>query len=258
MRTYDAIDIIGKEIIQDNLCDAIILKGSIGRGDDDEYSDVDMYLIVSEANKAQVMAKRREYLSAYMDLVYLSEANFGLPQVIAIYENALHVDLYVATLEEMTHTDPVKVYYDPKGLFADDSCERGEVSQEEAAECFQDALYYFVEADSAYRRKNYAWTIHIMSGSIADAAILLRYSYDKKYAFLGLKKINQIIPREQYLLLEQAHGCLGIMEFQKANEYILQALDIFVESASEELRGKLNLKMYDWVRKSLGNLLFVE
>lgn len=48
MRTYDAIQKVSKSIIEDNICDAIIVKGSIGRGEDDEYSDVDMYAIVSE------------------------------------------------------------------------------------------------------------------------------------------------------------------------------------------------------------------
>ena len=46
MKTYEAITVISNHIIDDGLCDAIILKGSIGRGDDDEFSDVDMYLIV--------------------------------------------------------------------------------------------------------------------------------------------------------------------------------------------------------------------
>ena len=69
MRTYDAIRAIGNRVIGDNLCDAILLKGSIGRGDDDEYSDVDMYLVVAPENMDAVLQKRCEYLSAYKEIV---------------------------------------------------------------------------------------------------------------------------------------------------------------------------------------------
>lgn len=188
VRTYKAIEILSKQIIHEGLCDAIILKGSIGRGDDDEFSDVDMYLIVDETKIDQVMIKRRSYLESYKEIVYLSEANFGLQQLIAIFVDGLHVDLYVATQEQLLHTDPIKVYYDPKGIFVNYTWQRDEFSVDEIVRCFEETLYYFVEADSAYLRKNYAWTACIMDSSIANAAVLLRYSYDKIFTFLGLKK----------------------------------------------------------------------
>ncbi len=140
----------------------------------------------------------------------------------------LHVDLYVATKEELPHTDPIKVYYDANGDFQEYIWEREEFSEEEAATYFEETLYYFVEADSAYRRKNYAWTARIMNESIACVAILLRYVYDKKFTFLGLKKINEILPGEQYLLLENAYKYLGKAEFQKMRACIMQALEIFM------------------------------
>jgi len=77
VRTYKAITAISNRIIEDGLCDAIILKGSIGRGDDDEFSDVDMYLVVSSENMDVVMCKRSEYLSAYKDIVYFEDVNFA-------------------------------------------------------------------------------------------------------------------------------------------------------------------------------------
>ena len=155
MKTYDAINAISKKVSDDNLCDAILLKGSIGRGDDDEYSDVDMYLIVSPENMAAVLQKRYEYLLAYKEMVFLEDVNFGLPQKVAIYVDALHVDLYVALKEQIEHTDPIKVWYDPKGLFDDYSYHRDDMTEKEIADHFSEVLYCFVEADTAYQRKNY-------------------------------------------------------------------------------------------------------
>ncbi len=181
-----------------------------------------------------------------------------MPQFIAIYENGLHVDLYIATNSQLQHTDPIKVYYDPNGIFNEYTWQRDEFSLDEIAKCFEDALYYFTEANSAYERKNYPWAIRIMDSSISNAAILLRYSYDKIFTFLGLKKINEIIPHEQYMLLENAFVYLGKLEFQKANDCIMKAMDVFIETCSSEMKDKLNMKLYQWVKSNLNRTLFVE
>ena len=80
--------------------------GLIGRGDDDEFSDVDMYLIVSPEHMDTVLQRRCAYLSAYKEIVYLEDVNFGLPQKVAIYVDALHVDLYVARMEQIDMQTP--------------------------------------------------------------------------------------------------------------------------------------------------------
>lgn len=256
MRTYDAINAISKKIIADNLCDAILLKGSIGRGDDDEYSDVDMYLIISPEKLDEVLEKRTEYLSAYGEMIYLEDVNFGLPQKVAIYADGLHVDLYTAQTEQIDTKDPIKVWYDPMGLFINYTHCREDMTEEKVAEYFKEVLYSFIEADTAYKRKNYAWAAKIMSNAIAMAAVLLRYPYDKKYAFLGLKKINEIIPLGQYQLLEDAYSYLGRDTFEKANQCLICALEVFIANSEESLQNKLDMRLFAWVRDNLGKVLF--
>ena len=256
MRTYEAIRVISRKITEDGLCDAILLKGSIGRGDDDESSDVDMYLVVSPENMDAVLRKRDEYLSAYKEIVFLEDVHFGLPQKVAVYADALHVDLYVARLEQIDHTDPVKVWYDPRGLFDDFTYCRPDITEQEAARYFSEVLYCFTEADTAYKRKNYAWAAKIMGNAIGTAAILLRYPYDRKYAFLGLKKINEIIPPEEYQLLEDAYSCLGRDGFARANDYLIRILEVFIAHGDDSLKEKLDMRLFAWVKENLGKLLF--
>lgn len=256
MRTYEAIEAIGKKIVEEGLCEAIILKGSIGRGDDDAYSDVDMYLIVAPDKLDAVLERREIYLSAYKEMVYLEDVNFGLPQKVAIYEDGLHVDLYTALPEQVGNADPIKVWYDPNGLFVEYTWHRDDVTEEEVAEYFKEVLYCFVEADAAYKRENIAWAAKIMGNAIAMVAFLLRYHYDKKYAFLGLKKINEIIPAEQYRLLEDAYGYLRKDTFDKANECLIRALEVFVIGCGEPLKEKVDMCLFAWVKESLGGLLF--
>lgn len=87
---------------------------------------------------------------------------------------------------------------DPKGLFDNFTYDRADITEQKVAKYFSEILYYFVEVDTAYKRKNYAWTARSMGTAIAIAAVLLRYPYNKKYTFLELKKINEIITPAQY------------------------------------------------------------
>ena len=257
MKIYEAIERVGQAAIQDGLCDAIILKGSIGRGDEDQYSDVDMYLITSKENYENVLEKRESYLEAYKEIIFREENDFGVLQMLAIFEDGVHFDLYTTTVEQMEHGDPIKVYYDPKGLFADYSWKRPALTTKQKAKLFDSALYYFVEGNSAYCRKNYPWAANIMGEAINCSVILIRSYYDGTYAFLGLKKINEILPQEEYAIVERAYGWMNQERFPQAVMELMKLLDLYVVRCGEDVKKELNLKFYGWVKENLGKTLFV-
>lgn len=256
MRTYDAIEIVSKSIIESNLCEAIFVKGSIGRGDDDEYSDVDMYAVVKEENMDEFLSNRIIYLSAYKPILYSSYANFVGPQIIVIFEDGLHFDLYTVSKEHIPQNDEVKVIYDPKKLLKDYVPEVKSLDKETCINLFNGILYNFIEADGAYKRKNYPWTSRILNHSIADASILLRYIYNDKHPYLGLKKINEVLPRKQYLWLEEAMENLNINGFKIANDKIIIMLNYIVENIEEDIKENLNIKFFQWIKKNLNYTLF--
>lgn len=80
-RLDQAISRIAGAAVADGLCEAVVLKGSIGRGDADEFSDVDLYLVVSPQNRDVVLGRRNQYLAANGDVVFVEDVDFGLPQV---------------------------------------------------------------------------------------------------------------------------------------------------------------------------------
>lgn len=256
MRTYDAIEQISKKIINEDICDAILLKGSIGRGDDDEYSDVDMYVIVSEEKMEQFLNNRIEYLLAYKSIVYYSYANFVGPQIIVIFEDGLHFDLYAVTKESLPTTDEAKIVYDPKGLMNDYVPQIKYMEKSTCVEMFNDILYNFIEADGAYKRGNYPWTSRILNHSIAECSILLRYIYDNKHAYLGLKKINEVLPVEKYLWLEEASENLNKKGYKIANEKIITILEHVIENIDEDISHKFNISFLEWIKENLNRIIF--
>lgn len=255
MRTYDAIEAVSKSLIESNICEVIFLKGSIGRGDDDQYSDVDMYAIVTSENMNTFLESRIDYLSAYKPILYASYVNFVGPQLVVIFEDGLHFDLYTVSKEQVPKNDEVKVIYDPKGLMKDYIPEVMIIEKETCIELFNGILYNFIEADGAYKRKNYPWTSRILNHSIADASILLRYIYDDKLAYLGLKKINEVLPREQYLWLEEAMDNLNKEGFEIASDKIIFILNHIVDNIDEDIKEKFNIKFFQWIKKNLKDTL---
>ena len=255
-RLDEAIDRIAGAAVADGLCEAVVLKGSIARGDVDEFSDIDLYLVASPQNRDAVLERREKYLAAYGDIVFIEGVDFGLPQKLAIFCDALHVDLYVAEPQQVGNLDPVVAVYDSAGLFGDVTPTRADVTDVELCRHFSSAIYCLVEASSAYARRNDVWAAKIMSDAIGELSLCLRSLYDRRYAFLGLKKINEVIPAEDYQLLEDVYASLGRGDFLGAAQTILGILDAFLANASDGLAAKLDVRFLTWAKESLGALLF--
>lgn len=254
-RLDEAISCIGGAAVRDGLCDAVILKGSIGRGDADEFSDIDLYLVVSPEGRDEVLARRERYLRAYRDIVFIEDVDFGLPQKVTIFDDALHVDLYVAERGRVGELDLLLAWYDPKGLFSGHRPRRPDVTDDALAQHFSSVLYCLTEASAAYRRGNGVWAAKILSDAAGELSVLLRYPHDGKYAFLGLKKINELIPGEQYRLLEGVYSNLGQGEFPSAARLLLNGLDIAISQANDAQIAQLDLAFQAWTKQNLPTLL---
>lgn len=257
-RLDEAIARIVGAAVADGLCEAALLKGSIARGDADEFSDIDLYLVVSPQNRGAVLERREKYLAAYGDVVFIEDVDFGLPQKVAIFSDALHVDLYVAEPQEIGSLDPIVAVYDPAGRFGSASPTRADVTDEELCRHFSSVLYCLVEASSAYGRRNNAWTAKIMSDAAGELSVLVRSLYDRRYAFLGLKKLNEVVPAEDYRLFEDVYARVGRGDFPEAAQTILNVLDAFLASADEALASQLDTRFLAWAKRSLGTPLFAE
>jgi len=251
VRTYDAINSVSSRIIGDLICEAILIKGSIGRGDDDEFSDVDMYVVVSENRKEEFLEKRLDYLKYYLPIIYHEEVNFVAEQIVAIYENGLHIDLYTVTPDTLPHKDKIKVVYDPRNILLDYKANIQVISTKELAGHFNDALYTFIEVEAAYHRENYVWVSRLLSHMLANCSILLRYLYDKDNPNLGFKKINEIIPKEQYNHLEIISNNLNRAGYKLAINELIMVLDFIVDNIEDDTKINFHLEYYDWIKCKL-------
>jgi predicted nucleotidyltransferase len=92
------------------------LEGSLGRGNADRYSDIDLHVLLAESDLAAFQAGAEEWLNAVRPIV-LCTLLFGGRMVNALTEEGVRIDLWLHT-EERVSLRPGKaiVLHDPAGL----------------------------------------------------------------------------------------------------------------------------------------------
>jgi hypothetical protein len=192
-----------------------------------------------------------------MPIVIWEEVNFHVPEIVAIFENCLHFDLYTATPENLPIYGKFKVLYDKDGRYEDHSGEPSGKIPYDTNSTFTGVIYSIVEADSAYRRRNFPWAAFILTRAIKDCGLLLRSLYDTQYPFLALKKINKIIPADEFRLLEEASANLNKHGFPIAVRKIYEILQCYADKCPENAVIDKE-KLLEWLNLRLVDTLFIE
>ncbi|HAF66468.1 MAG: nucleotidyltransferase domain-containing protein [Bacillota bacterium] len=214
---WEAVETILQAVKQCPEIKAAFLKGSLAKGIADEYSDVDFYCLVDTARLEQFLKKRLEILESYRPVIYHSESDFVGPQLVAVFDNGLHFDLYTVTLEAFPRMGKFRVLYDPHGLLEQFETEVTDYSMswEEVVRCFHGFSFTLLEFYAAWNRGDQIWSARLASHLAADLGVVLRYAYDPANARLGSKRLEDVLPVDIRDRLRAAvKSCCGDMIFQ--------------------------------------------
>lgn len=191
---YEAISKVSQAILEFGLVEAIFLKGSMARNEDDDFSDVDMYAVVLPENEKDFLKNRIKYMESYMPLIYYSESNFVCPQIVGVYENALHFDLYTAKINSISQTDDIKVIYDKPGVLNSYIKEPLNITVSDVSDYFNMFTYSLLEFEAAYSRDDLIWATGLASRLTGYISMVLRYIYDERNSQLGMKRLYKYLP----------------------------------------------------------------
>jgi predicted nucleotidyltransferase len=187
MIQYDAINLISKAIINDGLVDACFLKGSIARGEEDEFSDVDLYCLVDKSKLNEFLSKRLKYLELYHSLIYWEEVNFVGPQIVAIFDNGLHFDLYTLTIENLNQNDQIMIIYDPKKLLSEYKPLPLQLNSKEIGIQVNEFSYTMIEYFASYKRGDYVFAFKLANYMHSYYSSFLRSFKDPTRSKIGVK-----------------------------------------------------------------------
>ena len=254
MKRYDAIKCVSDEILRDNLVEALFLKGSIARDEDDEYSDVDMYAVISSENWNSFLEKRIFYLENYMPLIFWTESNFVGPQIVGVFENVLHFDLYTVGVNAIPKTENIKIIYDKNGLLKSYQKEPLSVSPATIIEEINEFAFTLLEFETAYSRKDFIWAVRLFYIELHRVSLFTRFIYDKDNSRLGLKRLYKVIPKELYdeynNMLESATPANILLAMKK----LLELADKLIQELPNDIKNQINKKFYDLMQRRIIDL----
>lgn len=256
MKQYRAIDAV-LEIVKDYpQVKAAFVKGSLAKGNGDEYSDVDFYCLVEDSKLPEFLPKRIEILQEYRPIIYWSEANFVGPQIVAVYDNGLHFDLYTVTLETFPMVGEFKTLYDPNNLLKQFSDQLNHsITEETLVKNFNSFSFTLLEFHAALCRQDLSWAARLASHLTGNLGIVLRHRYDAKNAQLGLKRLENSLPvnvkeelRSSIELLSGdtlAMGVLKLCSMMQKAILDLQTLTILT----------VDWKLFNYMRRRIGDIV---
>ena len=253
MKRYDAIKAVSDAILQDGLAEALFLKGSIARGEDGDYSDVDLYVVVTEDNFVAFLTRRIEYLEQYRPLVNWVEVNFVGPQIVGIFDDALHFDLYAVKPDAIPQTGAMKVLHDPDGMLADYQNKPLSLTNEELTRWINNFTYLLTEIEATYMRGDLLRCCTLFSDEYDVVSLLIRHIYDPQNSLLGNKGLYKVISikihEELLVILELAtpsNVIVATKKLLKLFEKTLLQLPIEVQSAvNREFYELLSNRIYE-------------
>ncbi|MDN7246005.1 aminoglycoside 6-adenylyltransferase [Planococcus shenhongbingii] len=209
---------------------AVYLKGSMGRNEHDEHSDVDLYCLVDEENEKHFMDNRLHHLQAYRPVIFKDDIFIIAPQIIAVFDNLLHIDLFTVTPEKFTEKDYFKVLYDPDNVMERFVATQSlELDESEFRDDVIDVAWFLFQYQKAAARGNGIWAVKMLSSVMDHLARVLLYKYAPERARLGLKAISKALPAVVLLKTENIFNQMTASRHAEAASQISKLVEEEIE-----------------------------
>ncbi|MBD7985384.1 nucleotidyltransferase domain-containing protein [Sporosarcina sp. Sa2YVA2] len=231
-----AVEKISESLKSDPLVQAIFLKGSMGRGEHDAHSDIDLYCLVNEENKEQFLSNRMNHVHAYRDTILMDDIFIVAPQIIAVYDDMLHIDLFTVTKESFVGGDHFKVLYDPENVMEEFLHTQGlTISGEQYRDDVLDVAWFLYQYKQSAARGNDIWSVRMLTNVVNHLGRVLLFRYAPERAALGLKTLERSLPESVVFELEEIMEFITPQKHGQAVERISRLLEREVEWIQTQL-----------------------
>lgn len=221
LRQEIAVEKIVRSLKQDKAVQAIFLKGSMGRNEYDEHSDIDLYCLVHREDEKEFLARRLNHLQSYREVIFHDDIFIVAPQFIAVFDDMLHIDLFTVTKDSFVGKDYFKVLYNPHQLLDEFSETQGlTLSKSEYSDDVDDVAWFLFQYQKTAARGNDLWAVRILTNVMYHLARVLLHKYAPERAQLGLKTVEKSLPPSLVAELQQIFENITPSGHKKAVEQI--------------------------------------
>jgi hypothetical protein len=178
---------------------AAFLGGSHVAGTDDEYSDLDLYLVVGDEDYDAFFAGRRAFLGHIGDPVFLEDfSGFGFDMVVFIFSGGVEGELALGRASgfDHIHGGSFEVLVDKEGILEGKVFPSHEPTEEEQKTTLQWLIYWFWRDLSEISRalaRSRLWTAYgLLEGLRLKCVNLARLKHHFSSAWVvGYEKLEQ-------------------------------------------------------------------
>lgn len=193
MRYEKAVDQILPKLKGINSVVAIFLKGSIARDENDEYSDLDLYVMLKKGIQIEeVYDEVIHSLENYQKLLFYELVEIICPQIVGVFEDMLHIDCYLVHEDDYPKTDDIKILYDPNDILKDYKTEDLALTPAMFNEVALDSCWFIYQYDHIVKRGQHLWTCQMIDKALIDTIKVLLYRYYPQKAVLGKKAAHHL------------------------------------------------------------------
>ncbi|WP_079526420.1 nucleotidyltransferase domain-containing protein [Halobacillus hunanensis] len=256
MRQDEAVKLVTKSLEKDERVRAVFLKGSMGRGESDEHSDVDLYCLVDERDEEAFLQDRVQHLEKYREILIHDDIFIIAPQIIAVYDNLLHMDLFTVTEKTLSHKDYFKVLYDPEGVMEKfRPTQHLRLSEGEFVDAVDDAAFFLLQYKKSADRGNDLWCVKVLNDVMVNAARILLHHYCPDRAQLGLKTIERSLSEEWVTKLQDVYQHITVSGHISAATQAAKILAHEFKWISDELAATKNKDVIAFLERMIEKTL---
>ena len=252
-RQWTAVEAISRAAREDEAVRAVFLKGSLALGLDDEHADVDIYCLVEQGELASFLERRLDILQSYADILYHSESNFVGPQVVAVFTDGLHVDLYAVTPDNFPPVGAIRSLWDPDSRLPALAAGMKDHSLNWQAihGHFSEFSFTLLEFGAAWRRNDVLWSARLASHLAGDLGVVLRSLYDPANGQLGTKRLEGRLPPQVREQMRLAVSSIGGSETLATVLSLCRIMRSALATLEEKWQEQADWSLFDYMEKEL-------
>ena len=221
----EAVNALVSSLKRDECVQAVFLKGSMGRGEHDEFSDIDLYCLVDREDLERFLPNRMRHVQAYTRVLFYDEIFIVAPQILAVYENLVHLDLFTVTEESYIAKDAMKILHDPDGRLDTFAAKQNSALEPaEFQDAVDDAVWFLYQYHAASRRGNDLWSVQMLHQAMANLSKVLLHKYKPERAQLGLKTLERSLPAGTIAEIKHVYACLTPERHETASRSIVDLI----------------------------------
>ncbi|MEX3746872.1 aminoglycoside 6-adenylyltransferase [Lysinibacillus xylanilyticus] len=224
MKLDHVVNVLLESLKDDQYIEAVFLRGSMARDEHDEFSDIDMYCVVKEEHIEAFLPQRIRHIEAYKKTLFVDDIYIIAPQLLVVYEDMIHIDLFTVTPNGISNKDAIKILFDPNGILP--SKQRNttlSLSPLEFQDAVDDTVWYLYQYYKSASRGNDIWCVQLLRHSLEHFAKVLLHKYCPERASLGLKTLHHSLPPNPLNEIVDIMNCTSLVTHGVAVKKLVNA-----------------------------------